>query len=97
MLKFLLGRLAIMFSVPALLIAVNGFPFKEFDVAGAGDTLTEQLEVTKSGSEPLELIVKTADRYKVVRIAYHGGPRYPHLERNTGTPARLDDILSTRR
>ena len=79
------------------LIAVNGFPFKEFDVAGAGDTLTEQLEATKSGSEPLELIVKTADRYKVVRIAYHGGPRYPHLERITGTPARLDDILSTRR
>lgn len=77
------------------LIAVNGLPYKESDTAG--DTLTEQLEAAKSGSEPLELIVKTADRYKVVRIDYHGGPRYPHLERIPKTPARLDDILSARK
>ena len=77
------------------LIAVNGFPYKESD--GLDDTLTAQIEAAKAGSEPLELIVKTADRYKVVRIDYHGGPRYPHLERIPKTPARLDDILSSRK
>jgi len=29
-------------------------------------------------------------------LNYHEGLRYPHLERNTETPARLDDILTTR-
>jgi len=31
-----------------------------------------------------------------VRIDYHDGPRYPHLERVEGTPPRLDDILAAK-
>jgi len=31
-----------------------------------------------------------------VRIAYHDGLRYPHLERTSGSPARLEDILAPR-
>jgi len=79
------------------LVAVNGFPFKTYDGTDAGDTLTEQLEAAKTATAPLELIVKTADRYKVVKIDYHGGARYPHLERIPKTPARLDDILGMRK
>jgi hypothetical protein len=29
----------------------------------------------------------------MVTLNYHGGERYPHLERVSGTPDRLDDIL----
>ncbi len=46
------------------------------------------------GTEPIELIVKNGDRYRTVRINYHDGLRYPHLERNMAMPARLDAILT---
>jgi predicted metalloprotease with PDZ domain len=42
---------------------------------------------------PIELIIENTGYYKVVRIDYHGGERYPELERVEATPARLDDIL----
>jgi hypothetical protein len=72
------------------LMAVNGLPYSD-------DTMAEELKASKSAKTPLELIVKTADRFKVIRIDYHDGLRYPHLERIEGTPARLDDILAARK
>jgi len=30
-------------------------------------------------------------------VNYHGGLRYPHLERLPGTPALLDDLLAPRK
>jgi hypothetical protein len=32
----------------------------------------------------------------VANLDYHEGLRYPHLERDTAEPARLDEILSAR-
>ena len=52
------------------------------------------LERTADGAPPLELIVRTGDTFKIVRIDYHGGLRYPRLERDLAVPARLDDILA---
>ena len=47
------------------------------------------------GSGPeVELIVENAGYYKVLKVDYHGGERYPVLERVTGAPDRLDDILA---
>jgi hypothetical protein len=42
------------------------------------------------------LLVKNGDRYSTVRIDYHEGLRYPHLERDAGVPPRLDQILDAR-
>ena len=39
---------------------------------------------------------KLVDRYRTVRIDYHDGLRYPRLEREATTPARLDQILTPR-
>jgi hypothetical protein len=44
----------------------------------------------------VELLVKQGDLYRTVRIDYHDGLRYPHLERIDGAPARLDEILAPR-
>jgi predicted metalloprotease with PDZ domain len=41
----------------------------------------------------VELIVENADYFKVVKVDYHGGERYPVLERIAGAPDTLDDIL----
>jgi predicted metalloprotease with PDZ domain len=42
----------------------------------------------------IELLVKNGDRYRTVRLDYHGGLRYPRLERDVSMPARLDQILA---
>ena len=72
------------------LIAVNG-------VAYEAERLKDAVKAAKSSPQPIELLVKNGDRYRTVRIDYHDGLRYPHLERVTATPARLDDILTPRK
>lgn len=56
----------------------------------------EAITAAKNSTQPIELLVRAGDRYRTVRIDYHGGLRYPHLERDTAMPARLDDILAPR-
>jgi len=43
------------------------------------------------------LLVKDGDRIRTVALDYHDGLRYPHLERDSGAPARLDQILTPRK
>ena len=72
------------------ILAVNG-------VAYDADVLKDAIRLAKPGSAPIELIVKTGERYSVAHLDYHGGLRYPHLERDPSTPARLDDILAAKK
>jgi hypothetical protein len=44
----------------------------------------------------VELLVKSGETLKTVKLAYAGGHRYPRLERIAGTPAYIDDILAAR-
>ncbi len=72
------------------LMAVNGLPYDD-------DVLADAVKASKTTTTPMELIVKTADRFKVVKVDYHGGPRYPHLVRDAAIPDRLDDIIAPRK
>ncbi|USQ93965.1 M61 family metallopeptidase [Caulobacter sp. RL271] len=54
------------------------------------------IAAAKPGSPPITLGVKADDQVRVVRVPYHGGPRYPRLKRLTQTPDRLEQILSAR-
>ena len=72
------------------MIAVNG-------TAYSADRIKDTIKAAKTAPEPIELIVKNGDRFRTIRIDYHDGLRYPRLERNGATPARLDDILAPRR
>ncbi|MGN6208242.1 M61 family metallopeptidase [Asticcacaulis sp.] len=72
------------------LVAVNG---KAFDM----DLLKKAITDAKTGTDPIELIVKSDDNYKTVKIDYHGGLRYPVLQRIEGKPALLDDILAEKK
>ena len=40
------------------------------------------------------MIVKDGDRFRTVAIPYHGGLRWPHLERVEGAAGRLDALLA---
>ena len=75
-------------TVGTTIVAVDGDPF-------GGEAIKRAVTAAKAGT-PLELIVKSADRFRTVRIAWTGGLRYPHLERLGPGPARLDAILAAR-
>jgi hypothetical protein len=70
-------------------IAVDGFPYD-------GDRLKERMTAAKAGGAPIELLVRNGDHYRTVAVDYHGGLRYPHLEKAGTEPASLDAILTPR-
>jgi predicted metalloprotease with PDZ domain len=71
------------------LIAVNGQELTP-------ELLLEAIRAAKGTNQPIELLVKTFDRYRTVRIPYFEGLRYPYLERIDGTDDRLTTILKPR-
>jgi predicted metalloprotease with PDZ domain len=73
----------------AQILAING-------IAYSPDVLKDAIREAHSRQQPIELILKTGDRYRVANLDYHDGLRYPHLERDTAEPARLDEILTAR-
>ena len=73
----------------ARILAING-------IAYDADVLKDAIRAAHGKKEPIELIVKIGDRFMVANVDYHDGLRYPHLERDTAEPARLDAILSAR-
>ena len=74
----------------AQILAVNG-------AAYSAEVLKDAIRSAKGTTSPIELIVKTGDRYRVVALDYHDGLRYPHLERDPSVPARLDDIWAEKK
>ncbi len=68
------------------LIAVNGRAYTP-------DVLKAAIHDAKDSGPPLELIVENTGFFKVIRLDYHGGERYPQLERVSSVPDRMDDIL----
>jgi predicted metalloprotease with PDZ domain len=73
----------------ARIIAVNG-------IAYSSDVLKDAIRSAAGAKPPIELIIKTGDRFMVASLDYHDGLRYPHLERDVSQPSRLDDILLAR-
>ncbi len=69
------------------LLAVNGRAYKP-------EALKAAITAAKVGKDPIELLLKMHDRFRTVRIDYHEGLRYPHLERIEGTPDRLAAIFA---
>jgi predicted metalloprotease with PDZ domain len=76
-------------TVGTQIIAVDG-------IAYDNDRLKDIVKAAKTNSAAIEFLIKNGDRYSTVRIDYHDGLRYPHLERDASVPARLDRILDPR-
>jgi len=66
------------------IVAVNG---RRFSV----DELKRAIEASKDAKTPLSLIVENGSYFTVAQVDYHGGARYPHLERVAGA----SDVLTT--
>jgi predicted metalloprotease with PDZ domain len=74
----------------AKLVAVNMQEYKP-------ERLAQAITANKDGSQPIELLVKENERYRLVRIDWRGGLRYPALERIPGQPDLLSAVLAPRR
>jgi predicted metalloprotease with PDZ domain len=77
-------------SAAAQIVAVDG-------VAFGPDRLKEAIKTARGTTRPFELTVRDPDNTRVVRIDYHNGLRYPHLERDVTPRAYLDEILTARK
>ncbi len=53
----------------------------------------DALKATRTASGPLQLLVENTDYFTNYSLDYHGGEMYPHLERETGKPDLLSDIV----
>ena len=67
-------------------VAVNGIGYSD-------DGFTNALKKAKGTSEPIEFIVSNDNHFRTVKIDYHEGEKYPHLERDPSAPDLLDDIV----
>lgn len=74
----------------AKVIAVNGEAYDP-------EVLREAIVDAKDAhAAPIALLLQEGDRYVTVSVPYHGGLRYPHLERVEGKPDMLAAILAPR-
>ena len=72
------------------IVAINGFAFSV-------DRLRRAVaEAAAPGAPPISFTLRKVDRYSTASLNYHGGLRYPHLERIQGAPGYLDTIISPR-
>jgi predicted metalloprotease with PDZ domain len=72
------------------IVAVGGVTYSK-------ERLIDAIKAAKDGKSKISLLLLRDDRYRTVDIGYHGGSRYPHLEKITSGIAALDVLLEARR
>jgi len=76
-------------TVGSEIIAVNG---RKFD----GDTLKQAIKDAAGNGPSPELLVHDGDLYRTVKLDWHGGLRYPRLEKVGKGEGTLDALLAPR-
>jgi predicted metalloprotease with PDZ domain len=71
------------------LIGVNGHKYSP-------EVLRAALKAGKGGAAPLELLVENTDYYKIYKLDYHDGERYPHLVRDESKADLLSEIYQAK-
>jgi len=66
--------------------AVNGKTFSP----GA---LRDAIQAAKSSPAPIQLLASSGAQIQTYSVDYHGGLRYPHLQRDSSRPNYLDEIF----
>lgn len=56
------------------------------------EALEHAISRAQHSSVPIKLLVKSNGHYQTLEVDYHGGLRYPHLERVNGTSDYIDQI-----
>lgn len=75
-------------TVGSQIVAVNGRTFKP-------DMLKQAIRNAISGTSP-ELLIKDGEAYRTIKLDWHGGLRYPRLEKVGSGRGTLDALLAPR-
>ena len=67
------------------IVAVDGRRF-------SADAWHDAIRAAKTSPSPIELIVENTDYFRVVKLDYHGGEKYPRLVRDESKPDLLTEI-----
>ncbi|MCE9686761.1 peptidase M61 [Shewanella sp. AS16] len=73
------------------IVAING---EQLDMDG--HALKDAVIAAKDNKAPIELLVKDFNQYRTLKLDYHGGLKYPHLERIDSKPDYLTQLLTPR-
>jgi len=57
------------------------------------DALREAVMAAQSTTAPIQILVANGAEFQTFSVDYHGGLRYPHLERDASRPDYLSEIL----
>ncbi len=57
------------------------------------EALRAAVRAARGSSAPIELLVDNDEYHKAYRVDYHGGERYPHLERDASRPDLMGQII----
>ena len=72
------------------IVAVNGTEFST-------DGMKQAIKDAKGSHQPIKLLVKNFNEYKTLDIDYHGGLKYPDIERIKGTPDYLSQLYAPKK
>jgi hypothetical protein len=70
------------------IIGVNGRVYTQ-------ELLSDAIKSAKDTSQPITLLVVVDGYFRTCTINYHGGPRYPHLVRDSDRPDYLDELIKS--
>jgi predicted metalloprotease with PDZ domain len=77
---------------------VNGTKILAVDgMAYSRERIEAAIRAAADGKAPVRLLVERGGRYRAVEIDYHGGLRWPHLEKAGDGPDWFDRLLAPRR
>jgi predicted metalloprotease with PDZ domain len=68
------------------IVAVNGRRI-------TADVWRDAIRASKTNSSPIELILENTDYFRVVKLDYHGGEKFPHIVRDESKPDLLSEIF----
>jgi predicted metalloprotease with PDZ domain len=71
------------------IVSVNGR-------AWSTDVLHAAIAASKTSTAPLELVVENGSFTETYKVDYHGGERYPHLERDSARPDVIGEVIKSR-
>ncbi|MBU1823692.1 MAG: peptidase M61, partial [Alphaproteobacteria bacterium] len=72
------------------IVAVDGNSYSK-------DRLEAAIRTAADGKTPVRLLVERGGRYRQIELAYHGGLRWPHLEKVGDGPDWFDRLLAPKR
>ena len=71
------------------IVAVNGRGW-------SSELLQEAIASSRNNTTPIEVVVENGSFRETYKLNYHGGARYPHLERESAKPDVISDVIKSR-